>query len=276
MDTLIRNSSSEETFGTTELHELILSCLRPGPLFRCRRVSRKWNALILDSTLLQQTLFLAPEAPTKAWILRYDPTVPDCPYGSSSDSSSDSDIPRSSYEIAAIVPAAKVEASRIFQTDKTCLVARPNPSLLSTIPSAWQTSDLNLRAANGEGCDLYLPNQKSNAAQSPAPTRMFLTQPPATSVAISISFWGSLPSSTDKAMRYFEVLRRDKGVRYADLLAIVQPVQAAESDCIKAVHLDFEGLVFASLEDDLEAERQAWVCREREAARVIVDFGALV
>lgn len=73
-------SATARTFGTTELHELILSHLPPLTLLtRAPLVSRTWNALTTTSPPLQQSLFLAPvpQTNTQAWILRHDPSVPE-------------------------------------------------------------------------------------------------------------------------------------------------------------------------------------------------------
>ena len=58
------SSAQDHVLVTTELLELILSCLDATTLFAIQRVCRKWNCLIGDSRKLQEHMFL--RAPSNA------------------------------------------------------------------------------------------------------------------------------------------------------------------------------------------------------------------
>ena len=80
------------------------------------------------------------------------------------------------------------------------------------------------------------------------------------------------PDLTREQAGYFRVVRREKGVRYGDVLDCVRVAMELEGGMERVVGeaLDFEGLVFAeTVEEWREAERQAWVWEdgERKKAR---------
>lgn len=199
--------------------------------------------------------------------MRYGPLVPDVQVERTR--AADSDVPRSSYTVAAVVPAAQAEAFRVWDTDKTCLLARPNTLLLSPDGSGWQRDDLNLRAANGEGRKLVLLDGEIDhfLRAGGCIADMYLTQPPATSVAVTISVWNAAFAPARLETRFFEVVRRGEGVRHGDVMAVVEGVEFGERYRLEDVHVDFEGPVFASKGDGEEAGRQAWLHGAMEAAR---------
>lgn len=173
---------------------------------------------------------------------------------------------RSAYTIAAVVPACEAEARRVCETDKIAFVAKPNDLLLTGAERAWQSGDLNLRAANGEGRHLVWPPPWMLDIEPMQ--RMFLTQPPATEVAVTIfTDRGERrpPTLTREAARCFQRVRSDRGVRYGDVLDCVRSATEGWEHWVIGVALDFEGLVFAeTVEEWREAERQVWVWENGE------------
>lgn len=122
--------------------------------------------------------------------------------------------PRSSYAIVAVVPAADAEVARVADTDKTCLLARPNTLLLSAEGTGWQRGDLALRAANGGGRDLVLlddgriePFRSAGACVA----EMLLTQPPARVVGVTVFGWDVACEDAGPGARGFEVVRKGGG-----------------------------------------------------------------
>lgn len=169
--------ASQTVFNTTELTEGILALLPLPSLLRVQAVCKQWRAVIQDSSLLQQQLFLQPAKDETVWLVDIL-NLPAQQHPLRRDF-------RSFIQVKAAVP----RKSKALKTHHGLIVTpvRVNPLFLCSLDTPGGAANIDLRAERGAAAEFSLPWSEMKSLEGHSAQGMFLTQPPVQHLSLEVN-----------------------------------------------------------------------------------------